>query len=268
MNWFYWRWLRIRRRFYARDLLSLLALSTAIVLAVQGKDQKIALPLLAAYMVFTGWRWWLTLRSREARDLTMATAVGGLFHQINTQVFASSQCTRFTLFQEAPFRSCIVPICRYRRNGREPITEAEASRSWYRRGEGITGRAWDGPSNEFDVQVLPDFENKRGVMEAYYLHHLQVPKPRLQAISDYMVRVRGIVSYTFANSREQQLGLMSIDIADAEVLFDKEDGTITVVPNAGASPFLVDLDHLSLLSSMIGNVLESFDLAGRRISYE
>ena len=267
MNWFYWKVLRIRRRFYARDSLSLLGVLIAIVLSAQGKDPAIALPLLGAYIIFTIWRWILVLRAREARDLTMATAVGGLFHLINQQVFNNSSCTRYTLFQEVPGRSCIVPICRYRRSGKEPVKEAEASRSWYRRGEGITGKAWDGPPNEVDVQVLPHFEGKRSVMDAYYLRHLDFPRDRLEAISDHMVRVRAIISYTFADGREQQLGLMSIDIADADVRFEAEDGTMTVVPNGG-TPFLVDLDHLSILNSMIGNVLESFDLAGRKISYE
>lgn len=272
MNWFNRHLLRLRRRFYVRDVLSLLALMTAVVLAAQGKDPKIAQPLLGAYIIITGWRWWLIMRAREARDLTLAVVIGGLFHLINADLFKNSGCTRFTLFQEAPLAACIIPVCRYRRGGRDPIKEAESSRSWYRRGEGITGRAWDARSNEIDVQILPDFQDRRGWMEAYYEHELRLPKKRVRkCISDYMVRVRGIVSFTFAGCRGEQLGVMSIDIADADVTFDEEDETILVEPHRAAvsdEPFLVDLNQLVLFSSMIGNVLESFDLSSRRISYE
>jgi hypothetical protein len=262
----------LRRRFYIRDLLSLLALTTAIILAVQGKDPKVAIPLLVAYIVFTVWRWVLIMRAREARDLTLSVVIGGLFDLINSALFKNSGRTRFTLFQEAPLAACIIPVCRYRRGGKDPIKEAESSRSWYRRREGITGRAWDVRSNEIDVQILPDFEGRRGLMEAYYEYQLGLPRRRVRnCISDHMVRVRGIVSYTFADCRHQQLGVMSIDIADADVTFDEEDATILVEPRSTSSsdgPFLVDLNQLVLFSRMIGNVLESFELASRRILYE
>lgn len=265
------RLLRLKRRLYSRDLLNLAAVITAVFLAAQGKDPHVAIPLLLTYLGFTFWRWVLVFLSRESKNLLLALVVAGLFESINRAMFNNSSHTRFTLFQELPGTSRIIPTCRYRRGGGDPLKEAERSRCSYDNHEGITGQVWASAEDDTDIQILPDFQNRRSLMEAYYIDELKVSRQTVRAISDFMINVSAILSYRALDARQHALGLISIDIRDATVTWDSEDATITVEPHSSSPserPFIVDLNDLSFFGQIVSNVLESFNIAGRRISYE
>ena len=107
-------------------------------------------------------------------------------------------------------------------------------------------------------------------MSAYNQHQLGFPEKKLRSISNHMIDVRAIISYTFINSRDQRLGLMSIDISAREVVFDNRNAIIETRPTetSPAQTITIDFDQLELMSRTIGNVLESFDIARRRMSYD
>jgi len=184
--------------------------------------------------------------------------VAGLFDFINRELFSRSSYTRFTLFRRAPFRpSFIIPWYRFRRGGNGPIRDADASRSKYQKGEGITGRAWETPATKLAIQVLPEFSS-RSVLEAYYIGQLGVSREHVADISPYMDKVRAIVSYAFLDHHDQFLGLMSLDIQNANVRPD--EASIDIIPPDGNSAFSVNADELFRFVRALGSVLDSFQL--------
>lgn len=246
-----------------RDLLGVLLFVLAAGLAAVGKDPAITIPLLIIYFLFATIQAFLVISAREGRFALQGQVVTGLFNFMNNELFSRSNRTRFTLFREAPYlNSYIIAWWRFRRGGRNPIKEADESCAFYGKNEGVTGRVWATPAEKLIIQVLPDFENDRALMEAYYIETLKVPHESASFISDYMTQVRAIVSYAFLDSQGQFLGLLSLDIKDAEVQVDKERGSINIVPpNDGH--ITVDADRLFLLTQAVGNVLESFQLKDR-----
>jgi hypothetical protein len=250
--------LSLWRRFSVREFLGLLLLVLAILLAMQGKSQKIVLPLVGAYCIIALWRFFLSMRAKESRYALQGQVVAGLFDFINRELFSRSSYTRFTLFRQAPFRpSLIIPWYRFRRGGNGPIRDADASRSKYRRGEGITGRAWETPATKLAIQVLPQFSS-RPILEAYYIGQLGVTRDHVADISAYMDKVRAIVSYAFLDHHDQFLGLMSLDIQNAEV--HPDEASIGITPGDGNSTFTVKADELFRLVRALGSILDSFQL--------
>ena len=169
------------------------------------------------------------------------------------------------MFEIAPFLfgRFIVPWYRFRRGAQDVRKEADRSRARYRSGEGITGRAWANAAREIEVQLLPAFASQQE-MRAFYIDHLGVPQQAAEAVSDYMTGVRGIISYSFVGENDLFLGLLSLDIREAE-LKAGEGQTIAIVPENGEQ-CVVDADQLYLLLRAVGNVLDSFK--ERRPPYE
>lgn len=230
----------------------------AILLAMQGKNQKIVLPIVVAYCVIALWRFFLSMRASESRYALQAHVVANLFDFINRELFSRSSYTRFTLFRQAPFRrSQIVPWYRFRRGGNGPIKDAALSRAKYHKGEGITGRAWETPATRLAIQVLPEFPN-RAVLDAYYIGELGVSREHVAEISGYMEKVRAIVSYAFLDHRDQFLGLMSLDIQNATV--HPDEASIRIAPMDNNSAFTVNADELFRLVRVVGLVLDSFQV--------
>jgi len=273
---FWTRWYRTRvrvaQRLRGRDILGVLLLLLALLLTLLGKDPKYSIPVAVGYLVFMAWRASLTFRERDNRFGIEGLVVGGLFDFINKELFGRSNRTRFTLFREAPFRSShIVPWYRFRRGCKSPIEEAETSMARYKPGEGLTGGAWSNPARNLVFQILPAFSN-RHEMELFYINALEVTPETARSISDFMVEVRGIVSYAYLDSRDQFLGLLSLDVKGESV--ELEPVTDAQGSDAATRKFLVVTsadeelrvggDSLFLLIRAVGNVLESFRLAERR----
>lgn len=252
--------LHLWRKFRFRDLLGVLLFILAAILAVIGKDPSITIPILVAYFLIAGGRAALGIRARELKFGVQGRVIAGLFNFMNNELFSSSNKTRFTLFRQAPFRgSYIVPWWRYKRSGDDPIKEADKSCSRYSQDEGLTGRVWADPADALAIQILPDFQGNRALMEAYYIGNLKVPAESAMAISDYMTKVRAIVSYAFLDPRGTFLGLLSLDISDADVELGRNMEGISIQTSDG-SIVIVDADRLYLLTRAVGNVLESFQL--------
>jgi len=249
-----WVW----RRFSWRELLGVLLLLLAIILAMQGKNQKIVLPIVIAYCLVALWRFFLSMRASESRYALQAQVVASLFDFINRELFSRSSFTRFTLFRQAPFRrSVIIPWYRFKRGGNGPMRDAAASRAKYRKGEGITGRAWETPATKLAIQVLPEFPSRQ-ILEAYYIGELGVSREHVADISSYMEKVRAIVSYAFLDHRDQFLGLMSLDIQNATV--HPDEASIRIAPMDGNSAFTVNADELFRIVRVLGIVLDSFQV--------
>jgi len=242
----------------------------AILLSAQGKDKGIAIPILIGYLFIAAIRAWLSMGARESRYALQGFVISGLFDFINKEVFARSNHTRFTLFREAPLRreKCVVPWYRFRRGGTDPIKEADTSRARYRLGEGVTGQAWQKPARDLVVQLIPRFATRR-LMEAYHIQFFHVLPETASSISDYIVGVKAIISYAYLDHRDQFMGLVSLDIRDADITL-ADLTALTPQSNAAAQGGLlissadekieVDSDTLFLLLRAIGNVLESFQL--------
>jgi hypothetical protein len=248
-------------------------------LAAQGKDPNVAIPLLIVLILFSIWRWIIVYKSRESKETLVADTVAGLFKVMNQEFFNNTTLTRFTLFQVSGNR--MIPVSRYFKgctgSGAE---EAEKSRCSYKIGvEGITGTAWNADAEEFDVQFLPSFEGRRTLMAAYYIDELSIPENVVKKISDHMIFVRAILSCPLRDSQGRGIGLISIDIKDAEVTFDRqeeaEDAIILIEPAAAenspqsqSKDILVSHAALNSFGRITANVLESMELSKRRTTYE
>jgi hypothetical protein len=73
-----------------------------------------------------------------------------------------------------------------------------------------------------------------------------------------MDKVRAIVSYAFLDHHDQFLGLMSLDIQNANVRPD--EASIDIIPPDGNSAFSVNADELFRFVRALGSVLDSFQL--------
>jgi hypothetical protein len=262
-SWHYRLRLRLWRKFRGRDLLGVLLFILAAWLGALGNDLRYVVPIVVAYFVLALWRALLIVQSRESRHQAQGIIIQGLFDFINKELFGRSNRTRFTIFKRAPYRSAfIIPWWRFRIGGKDAVQEADASQARYREGEGITGRVWAQPADELTLQVFPQFDS-HAVMEAFYIDTFGVSREIAGSISDYMVQVRAIVSYAFLDGRDHFIGLLSLDIRDAEVVLNRNERRIDIrTPDAAL--IVVDADKLFLLTRALGNVLESFQLAERR----
>jgi hypothetical protein len=125
-------------------------------------------------------------------------------------MFPSQPDRRLTLFVVDPlYSNFVIPKVRYSL-GQRVLTAEFRSNARYQRGEGATGRAWENP----DSLVFNDFPQfvGREEFETHYVGRLRIPRDTVKALSDYMVRVRGIWSYAFTDYKGDLLGILSIDI--------------------------------------------------------
>jgi hypothetical protein len=152
------------------------------------------------------------IRNRKARDYLQASVLREFFADMNREVFADDALTRFTLFRVSPFdEKRIVPWYRYVRETGDVIREAQRSRASYRKGEGFTGDAWRRAGNELVFASFPAFSSRRE-FEEYYQNTVGIEAESVNAISDFMIDVRTIVSYGFVDDAGGFLGLLSIDL--------------------------------------------------------
>jgi hypothetical protein len=272
----YLAYLYLHRRLRRQDFIEFFLVLIAIGISAQGKNFLIVGPLLTVYCGLALLRAWLAIRNRETNNAIQAGVFAGLCDLINKDLFGASNRTRFTLFELAPRRTThIIPRYRFNRGGIGPVKEALLSRARYRRGEGATGRAWAKPATSLAIQWIPPLSSKE-VMKAYYVDYLRVSPDTAAAISDHMVNVRCIISYTFLDSNDQFLGLLSLDVSDMDVSVE-DVSLVPMTPEGGTSPesplslqrtFLslksgddtinVESESLLRLVRAIGTVLQSF----------
>lgn len=215
------------RHFHIRDVLQFLMALSAAALAINAYSFRKSVTVvagllyLAALLIFYA----LLFRSRVARDQLQGDLFWRLFDEFNKSVFSDDHRTRFTLFRFARWRpSEIVPRYRYRKGDSDSITEALKSRAHYKRGESLTGQAWDVPAKKLFMRSLPVFET-RNEFAAWYTDKLHIRKEVVDLLSDHMIGVQTIFAYGMVDDRSRLLGVLSIDLC-APVIRE-ESGSIT-----------------------------------------
>lgn len=263
---FYTRWYRFRRwrRDYVRaqDGLNLIAalLMGALATLSYSTHPNATLLLGTVYGVVVLVIFTVTVRTRRARDQVQAEVLWGLFSLINKEVFKADHRTRFTLFRPDSLRSeYITPWYRYLKGGRGPIEEALVSRARYKRGEGMTGRAWAECGRSLLLQVFPKFST-REEFEDHYINQLKIAKATVKELSDHMIQVQTMFCYAFVADADRTLGVLSLDF----------EAPLTLHPQPSFPspdddhPIPLDHGHLRLLLGSVVHVLESFSKMERR----
>ena len=197
---YFGKFYRFRRWFlrYLRwaDLLGLLIGLLGSILAVlaYSQYQTATLYLGSTYALVFVFRFIQITKSRRARDTVQANVYWQICYQIDRHIVDSELGARITLFCSDPFRpTYIIPRYRYRRGLDNPIIEAAKSRARYKFDEGITGAAWAQPGSLY-VGIFPRFDT-RSELEAYYRDRIRISHDIVSDLSDYMERVRTILSY-------------------------------------------------------------------------
>lgn len=187
------------------------AVAAAFVMMLAFSEHPKAVALFASVYVLTLIvRGGIVLRLKIGRKHLEAGIIHKFFHYMNQKLFNNLPGHRFTLFTVDPVNSSyITPYIRFRIGGRDGLRDAEESRAHYSQGMSYTGIAWQHPKR-CHMHVFPNFGN-REEFEFYYVNTLQVPRDAVQQISDYMIGVRQIFCYGFVDSRDQFLGVLSID---------------------------------------------------------
>jgi hypothetical protein len=191
-----------------------------------------------------------TVRGRKSRDHIQAEVLRSFFSQVHGELFPEDQQLRITLFRRCPYSSeYIVPWFRYTPGGGDLINEAKKSRAKYRIGEGFTGYAWQNAGTEIIIASFPEFKDRES-FESYYTRTLRIDADTVKKISNEMVRTRTVLSHGFQDSRENFLGVLSVDLhAPLEVDAGKH-------PRIGA--VRIHSDVMVQLLNSIENVLEAF----------
>jgi hypothetical protein len=255
----------IYRNLRVRDFVQLLMAATAGWLRVAGAGGKPAPPLVNnlfyLYFALLAVHIALTLWQRRARDRVQGAVMWGLFDRINREIFKGDHRTRFTLFRRAPlvWPGEIIPWFRYHQGGHDAIALAARSRAHFRRGEGITGGAWDQGQTIF-CAPLPQFQS-REQFEHHYVNTLEVRKPVVTGLSPFMEKVQTIFAYGFLDQQGHFLGVLSLDFKGVLTL---EDGGVTVesAPNQAAggstTPLKLNAREMELMLKDVESVLTSF----------
>lgn len=201
-----------RRNLHFTTILDLIGGATAVfigVLAYTPYPYLVSM-LGVLYITTQAPRALLALKERRSIELSHRKAIHGFLHYMNNKLFGDQTDHRLTLFTVDPVNSdYIIPYVRFRVGGIDGIKDAEDSKSHYPKGIGYTGMAWEQPRN-YHSCVFPEFEDRQS-FEYYYTHELNIPRDIVEEISDYMVRVRQIFCYGFVDSRDQFLGVLSLD---------------------------------------------------------
>lgn len=257
---FYSRWYRLRiwRRDYfrARDILSLLAtlLMGVVAALAYSRHPTLTVFLGTCYAIVVSTLFVLTALDRQARDRVQGEVLWGLFSLINKEIFNSDHRTRFTLFKQDSLRpDYITPWYRYFRGGQGAIVEATASRARYRRGEGMTGRAWAEAGRSLLLQVFPRFAT-REEFEGHYINVLGIEKTTVKDLSPYMQSVQTMFCYAFVGDGERTLGVLSLDFQAPFALHPQP--SFPALDDGHA--ITLDRERLNLLLGSVRNVLESF----------
>lgn len=202
----------------------------------------------------------ITIRNRRAKDQIQGEVLWGLFALINKEVFKADHRTRFTLFRQDSFqRDYITPWYRYFKGGLGPIEEASRSKARYRRGEGMTGKAWAEAGRSLLLVGFPHFAS-REEFEAHYVNKLGISKDTVRDLTDHMMKVRTMFCYAFVGHGDRTLGVLSLDFEAPLVIQPRPS-----FPSPDDShPILIDNSQLQLLLRSVHNVLESFAKSERR----
>lgn len=147
------------------------------------------------------------IKTRDKRDKEIILR---MLHYMNDKLFGRNSEHRLTLFVvDDVHKDYISPYVRFSIGGIDGVKDAEESNAHYTKGCGYTGIAWKQPS-KCHVTVFPDFKT-REEFEYYYLTKLSIPKEVVSNISDYMVKTKQIFCYGLVDSKDQFLGVLSID---------------------------------------------------------
>jgi len=156
-----------------------------------------------------------TLLARKDREELRRKVIFEFFCFMNRTFFPTNENEhRFTLFTvDLVNKNFIAPYVRFY-VGCPGMNEADKSKArypWDTKGVGFgyTGMAWQRPKRFF-YTTFPAFRSRED-FEDYYINHLSIPKEVVKDISDYMVSVRQIFCYGFVDSKEQCLGILSLD---------------------------------------------------------
>jgi hypothetical protein len=262
-----WRRLTRRWRWYVRkrDVLSCVNLLLAGVLAINAytAHPEITAVVGTLYVISLGAFFFGTFRDRRARDQVQGEVLWGLFSLINKEIFKGDHRTRYTLFlPDSADSQYISPWYRYFKSGRGPINEAEISRARYKRGEGLTGQAWNDAGHALLFQVFPKFETRQK-FEDYYINKLKIAEQTVKDLSEYMQDVQTMLCYSFVGDGDRTLGVLSLDLK-APLTLDA-DGRPSFPSPDDDTPVVLNGTNLRLLLSSVQNVLESFVQSERRL---
>lgn len=255
------------RRWFLRyvSLLDVVELSTLLIaialtwITLETQYAVFGAILGTLYIVFVVVKFYLTITSRRAKDALQGEVLWGLFDLLNREIFSHENRTRFTLFLcDKIDRRRIIPWYRYVKGGSDAISEAENSNVAYRKGEGVTGRAWQqAGESELSLLLFPPFANKQELI-AHYTTDLEVADTTAASISDYMIQVGAIFSIGYTDTRGKFLGVLSIDIQMP--LFLTEDDEALMFTGGDGSDIEIGTDHLLFIAESIRNVLRSFQV--------
>ena len=247
-----------------RDLLNLALLCFAGILAwvAYSTFPKVSEVVAIAYFLVVVLLAIDTYRDRAGKHHVQAEVLWGLFSLINDDVFKGDSRTRFTLFQRAPKKpDVIVPWYRYCRAGHGPVFETRTSRARYRKGEGLTGRAWTEAGRRVLYTPLPKFASRQA-MEDYYVSPLGMDPDVVKHLSNFMVGVETILSYGFLGEGDRLLGVLSVDLQAPMSI--SEDGSCCSFPSPEGTKIVLDRDRLQVLLASVQRVLLAHKVATRR----
>jgi len=202
----YWRW---------SDLFAFLLTVLAGYLAWLSYSQNPTATTFATaiYVLAAIGRSVIVIRTRRARDYVQASIFWNLCDQICRNVFAGEKRIRVTLFERDRLRwGFIVPKYRYEPGASDPIEEADRSRARYKKGQGITGRAWSEPGRIF-LANFPSFATRDDFVN-FYVNRVGIDREVVNDLSPYMQACQGMLAYGLDDSIHRFLGVVSMDFID------------------------------------------------------
>ena len=209
-----------------RNLLTLVAGILTVVLALPSQFGG------TDYSLFVGFglicilcaTWFLERRRRQQAVAFEVELVAGIFALLNEEIFLGDPQVRFTLWQR-PGRATdfLVPWYRYRKAGRNVCVEADESNMRLRRGEGITGQAWNEAGKQMRYLPIPKFSS-RPDMETFYVEKQDMPSVQAREISAFVLGVESSFSYAFVDEHGGLLGVLNVELQAP--LVRKADGSL------------------------------------------
>jgi hypothetical protein len=192
------------------DISGFILATTISCLSWKKQDFTPALYIGITYIAVQAVRAFLIIKRKEVKNLARKRTIHTLFRTMNRNMFGdSANHHRFTLFvPDLIHKEYITPYVRFSVGG-NGISDSDKSKSYYPRGVGYTGMAWESPDT-YHSRKFPEFST-RDAFELYYTETLNIPEKIVTQLSSTMQKVKQIFCYGFIDSNDQFIGVLSLD---------------------------------------------------------